>query len=426
MGHLEGRRVVVMGLGRFGGGTGAVRYLAGRGADVLVTDLADESALAGSLESIGDLVRSGQVSVRLGEHNVSDFTDADLVVANPAIPKPWENRFLRSAAAAGAEVTTELGLLVQQLPSRGRTIAVTGTAGKSTTASMITHLIDVAGERVHLGGNIGGSLLGARIEATDWVVLEMSSAQLHWIDGWSPHVAVVTNLSENHVDWHGTLMHYAASKRKILHAQEAGDGALLGAGTEGWALAEGVERIGAHEGEIEVPLPGTHNQTNARQAAGVCAWLGVGEADGLVSFRGLAHRLEFVGAAAGVRFFNDSKSTTPEATALAVDAFKENVRLIAGGYDKQIDLAALIEAGKRCASVHAIGATAGELAGAGAAANGTLEAAFADAATRAAPGDVVLLSPGCASWDQFANYEERGACFRRLVEQWASQQSARG
>ena len=430
MGYLEGQRVVVMGLGRFGGGAGAVRFLAGQGADVLVTDLADESALAGSLERIADLVRDGTVALRLGEHNVSDFTDADLIVANPAVPKPWENRFLRSAMAAGASVTTEIGLLVHRLPNRKRTIGVTGTAGKSTTASMVAHLLGEAGERVHLGGNIGGSLLEELddIEADDWVVLELSSAQLHWIEGWSPHVALVTNVHENHVDWHGSLMHYVASKRKILGAQHPGDAALLGTGAKGWATGEDVERIGAWEGEIPVPVPGAHNESNARQAMGVCDWLGVGDTASMSSFRGLAHRMELVGEAAGVRFFNDSKSTTPEATALAVAAFGGGVRLIAGGYDKQIDLTPMLEAGRACASVHAVGATAGELVAAGAADNGTLEAAFADAAGRAGEGDVVLLSPGCASWDQFSNYEERGNRFRKLVELWVQsrQQSALG
>lgn len=420
MGYLEGQQVVVMGLGRFGGGAGAVRFLTGQGADVLVTDLADEAALASSLDTIADLVRDGVVTLRLGEHNVSDFTDADLIVANPAVPKPWENRFLRSATAAGASVTTEIGLLVHRLPHRERTIGVTGTAGKSTTASMIAHLLSEAGERVHLGGNIGGSLLERleSIQADDWVVLELSSAQLHWIEGWSPHVAVVTNLLENHVDWHGTLMHYVASKRKILGAQHAKDAALLGAGAEGWAAGEGVKRIGPWAGDITVPIPGAHNECNARQAMGVCDWLGVGNASSMASFRGLAHRMELVGEAAGVRFFNDSKSTTPEATALAIGAFTGGVRLIAGGYDKQIDLTPMLEAGRRCASVHAVGATAGALVAAGAADNQTLEAAFADAVSRAAAGDVVLLSPGCASWDQFTNYEERGDRFRKLVDQW--------
>src|SRR5436190_4214762 len=155
---FTGRRVTVMGLGRFGGGSGVARWLASQGADVLVTDLQSAEKLAEPIAEIQDLVDQGSVTLRLGEHNVSDFTTPDLVIANPAVPKPWENRFIRSAIAAGVPVTTEIRLLTERI-NRLKTIGITGSAGKSTTSAMIHHILVKAGVRAHLGGNIGGSLL---------------------------------------------------------------------------------------------------------------------------------------------------------------------------------------------------------------------------------------------------------------------------
>ena len=434
MGELNGKRVVVMGLGRFGGGAGATRWLVEQGADVLVTDLAGEAALGGALEAIGDLVSSGAVRLRLGEHNVSDFTDADMIIANPAVPRPWENRFLRSAEAAKVRLSTEVELLVRRLPSRDRVIGVTGTSGKSTTSAMIAHVLREAGLGVRLGGNIGGSLLGelGSIGADEWVVLELSSAQLHWINGWSPRVAVVTNLSPNHLDWHGTMMHYAASKRRLVAWQREGDAALLGPGAEGWALRPGVRRLEAGDlGGAALRVPGAHNRANAGAALAVAEAMGVEHGVAVATlegFGGLAHRLELVGEHRGVRFYNDSKCTTPEACALAIGAFGGvRVHVIVGGYDKGVDLSGLAEAARSCASVHAIGATGAAIAGMLGDAGvdrGTLGAAFEAAAAGAREGDVVLLSPGCASWDQFENYEQRGAAFREMVERWAQGERA--
>ena len=239
---FEGQRVTVMGLGRFGGGVGVARFLAKRGADVLVTDLSPPDKLADSIAKLQPLIDAGQVTLRLGEHNVSDFTTCDCVVVNPAVPP--NNRFLRAAHAAGIPITTEIRLLVERLPNRLRTIGVTGSAGKSTVTAMIGHVLEkeFAGEgestpsrqdaktprkkrKVWVGGNIGGSLLEKidEIGEDDWVVLELSSFMLERLRdqpdapgvanekcrgrgrGWSPHIAVVTNISENHLDWHGSM-----------------------------------------------------------------------------------------------------------------------------------------------------------------------------------------------------------------------------
>src|SRR4051794_17789692 len=194
MAEFDSKTVTVMGLGRLGGGAGVTRWLVSQGAQVLLTDLEPADKLKTSLEGIQELVDSGSVTLRLGEHNVSDFTTCDLVIANPAVPKPWENRFLRAAKAAGIPVTTEIELSVRRL-DRSRVIGVTGSAGKSTTAALIAHMLTECGEAVVFGGNIGGSLLGTTasehgLSVPPWVVLELSSFMLHWLDGWSPRVAV--------------------------------------------------------------------------------------------------------------------------------------------------------------------------------------------------------------------------------------------
>ncbi len=461
----SGRRVTVMGLGRFGGGAGVTRWLAEQGADVVVTDLEPEQRLKDSVAAIRPLVDSGRVALRLGGHNVSDFTTCDLVVANPAVPKPWENRFLRAATAAGIPITTEIELVVQRLDRR-RVIGVTGSAGKSTTAALIAHVLSECGEPVRFGGNIGGSLLGVLEEtkrrrddekqSEPWLVLELSSAMLHWLGrssgeapGWSPRVAVVTNVSDNHKDWHGSFEHYVASKQVILDHQEAGDAAVLGRNVDQWRTRPGVRRaIVEPDTRFGVlAVHGQHNQANAAMASAAVTSLGIEGVDqsavrrAAATFPGLPHRLQFVGMAGGVAFYNDSKSTTPESTVLALQALAEGahgspcsyhgrtrVHLIAGGYDKGSDLTPLAAAAVTAQGLYAIGATGARLIDLTCSIDvlshvencGDLRAAVEAAASRAREGDIILLSPGCASWDQFENYEKRGEAFAELVSERAS------
>ncbi len=429
--RLEGLRVTVMGLGRFGGGVGVTRWLAGNGAKVLVTDHAAPGKLTASLKKLRGLLETGAVEVRLGGHVVDDFQGCDLVVANPAVPRPWVNPYLAAAVAAGVPITTEIALLVERL-DRGRVIGVTGTAGKSTTASMIHHILKRTGAPrlgAHLGGNIGGSLLEElpAIAPGDLVVLELSSAMLYWLGAhqagrgkpWSPHVAVLTNLTPNHLDWHGSLAHYRRCKQSIFAHQQPGDHAVSGAEAPTSAAP------------ITLAVPGAHNQENAQRAvAAVCAATGLGAAEAaaaLGDFPGLPHRLQLVAEHGGRRFFDDSKSTTPPSTCLAVAAFQDprRVHLIAGGYDKGVDLIEVANLADSLAGLYAIGATGEQLAGA-ASGRGyvqscrTLGRAARRAIGRMHPGDVCLLSPGCASWDQFDNYEERGKAFRRIVSEVVS------
>lgn len=400
-----GKKVLVMGLGRFGGGLGVTRWLLAQGADVVLTDLHTELELSTQLQQFDS--RQG-LRLVFGEHRTEDFENADVVIANPAVKMPWDNQYLQAAWNAGVEVTTEIQLVVEQL-NRNNVIGVTGSAGKSTTASMIYAALQNCDMPVVLGGNIGGSLLHIvdEIDKETTVVLELSSAMLWWLggtvgEGWSPHVGVLTNVSPNHLDWHGTLESYIACKENIFKFQDKCDFEIRS------------DRISTTFSDISVV--GEHNTWNATAALQAVLAIGADEQlsrEGIVHFRGLPHRLERVGEFT----YNDSKSTTPEATALAVDSFEDpsRIHLIVGGYDKQVDLSLLTQQANRVAGLYAIGETAFEIicsVNNGTAHNcGTLKTAVETAKKNMNAGDILLLSPGCASLDQFDNYEQRGIAF---------------
>jgi UDP-N-acetylmuramoylalanine--D-glutamate ligase len=451
---LNGSRVTVMGLGQFGGGLGVTRWLVERGARVLLTDRDPAEKLARPLAELAGAIANGSVTLRLGGHDEADFVNADLVIANPAVPTPWNNIYLNAARAAGTPVTTEIRLAVDTL-DRDRTVAVTGSAGKSSTASMLALILNDDGRAAQLAGNIGGSILSSPRLPGEWTVLELSSAMLWWLtDGaawaglepWAARVSVLTNLAPNHVDWHGSFEHYVASKSGIRRGQRAGDTFLSlfteeqpvaaadvahatgGAWWEGAAVPNAAE-CAALLTSINLPyVPGEHQRRNARLAvlAAEAAIRSAGQRPDraqlvvkLAEFRPLPHRLELVGTHGGMRCFNDSKSTTPDATLLAITSFPDprRIHLIAGGYDKKVDLSAIRDLAPKLAGLYAIGATAPQLAPAPPAVDcGTLEQAVRAAAARAQPGDVLLLSPACASWGQFTNYEHRGDSFAALVK----------
>lgn len=441
---LDGAKVTVMGLGRFGGGAGVTRWLCSQGARVLLTDLEQEEDLAGPVRSLQKDLDAGRVTLRLGGHDKEDFTSADLVVANPAVAKPWANTYLNAARTAGVAITSEISLLVERLPAGVRKVTITGSVGKSTTTAMI-HAGLRAGmgdARVFMGGNIGGSLLNglSAMPRDACVVLELSSAMLYWLHEtttFAPDVAVLTSFSANHVDWHGTLDHYRECKAHIFEHQHAGGTAVLGTGLGEWAshVREHVRVVHMQSDAFAhtTAAPGAHNRANAAVALAAC--VAVEPAVGtdtftraIAAFPGLPHRLEFVGEFAGVRYYNDSKSTTPESLRTALDAVatdasaRARVHLIAGGYDKKTDLSDVAGLSQSLAAVYTIGQTgegiaqASSRAGGCAKACGTLAQAMVEVKRNVRVGDVVLLSPACASWDQFDNFEERGELFKTLAK----------
>lgn len=450
-------RAVVMGLGQFGGGLGAALHLVDRGYEVLVTDKGDATKFDLALAALDPFIKSGQVRTRMGGHDIADFQTADLVVANPAISTPWKNELLLAANNRNARVVSEVNLLVEALPTQ-RCIGITGSAGKSTTSALTHALLCASGRQSHLGGNIGGSLLQSipSMSASDWVVLELSSFMLWWLGPgarlfggapWAPAVGALTNLAANHLDWHGSYAEYSLSKATIRGAQtkfvshfaEESPKLSRAAAAAATVSASGNDESGfmwwqcndaplvPPLNEIKMSVPGAHQRHNARLAWALAKT--AAQIDGrpfddscaapiIEAFAGLAHRLQFVGEFGGLRCFNDSKATTPEAALLAVECFdnRKSVHLIVGGADKGADLTPIRNLAPHIGGLYAIGITGKAIAGDSTAILcGTIEVAVATAASRAQRGDILLLSPACASWDQFVNFEQRGDRFVELV-----------
>jgi UDP-N-acetylmuramoylalanine--D-glutamate ligase len=432
---LAGRRVTVAGLGHFGGGIAVAKWLVQQGATVLVTDKAPPEKLADSVAQLEGL----PITYRLGGHDERDFTGADLVVTSPAVPPT--NPYLLAAAAANVPITTEIKLFVERCPTK-KVLAVTGTKGKSTTTALLHRMLQTVG-RAWLGGNIGVSLLEklAEIRDDDFVVLELSSFMLHWLgqDRWSPHVAVVTMVTADHLDWHGTVEAYVQAKRNIVRFQSEQDYAVLRHDdkvSRGFADDTPAQKLiygkRAHLPETLAPLlPGKHNRLNERGAWTAARIFGVYPdmaQEALQDFRGLPHRLELVHEQDGVKWVNDSIATIPAAAVVALEAFAaKKVIQIVGGVDKKLGFDAMASAlAERAKAVLTIGEAGPTIAAMCRDATvrgkraeivecGDLPAAIARARSLAADGDVVLLSTGCSSYDQFTNFEERGLRFAELA-----------
>jgi UDP-N-acetylmuramoylalanine--D-glutamate ligase len=361
----------------------------------------------------------------------------DLIVPSPGVPLDLPG--IVRAKERGVTVIGEVELAAPYL--LGPVIGITGTNGKTTTTSLVGHILQSAGTPVQVGGNIGTPVIAMTetSRADQWNVLELSSFQLETIRTFRAHVGVCLNVTQNHLDRHHTFENYAAAKGNLFRTQQPGDYAVLNAddavcrsfaGITPAALAPAtlVWFSGRDIGELmplaEVPIPGMHNAENVMAAAAAAEIAGVAKRDivaAVKTFKAVEHRLEFVAEIDGVRFYNDSKATSVDATMKAVDSFPGRLWVILGGKDKGSDYTVLRDRLRRKA--HAallIGAAADKIASQleGAvrlARSGTLERAVAEAWKNAHPGDTVLLAPACASFDQFESYEHRGRVFKDLV-----------
>ncbi len=443
-----------MGLGTFGGGSGAVRFLLKHGAKVTLTDLRDERVLKESLEQF-DI--SQLHALVLGEHREIDFSQADYLVVSPAVHRTG-NRFLEIAAQHGAVITSEMNLFWQLC--RAKKIVVTGTVGKSTTATLIHQGLLAASIPSRLGGNIGISLLPEVYEIAEheWVVLELSSFQLAHLNELEcqPDVSVITNFAPNHLDWHRTLEHYEWSKQSALRWQTTEQVSVLHAETPcltNWSTTSkqvwfGKELLPGQGvcidsnsitittkpeqklllSELAPCLQFSHQYQNVAAALGALFY-GVGldiqqVKPAFTGFQSLPHRFEVIVTNNARRVINDSKATTPEATIAALSSLTGNVILIAGGKDKQVDLSDLYEViANQVTAVALIGDTATQMEDRIGSLNPAIalkvcsvfEEAVDWALLQSTVNSTILLSPGCASHAEFSNYEDRGAQFRRLI-----------
>lgn len=429
------RKVLIVGLGLFGGNVAATRFLSERGARIGVTDLRDETALAPSLQQLAGISLE---RLTLGTHLEGDLAWADTLLVSPAV-KP-SDPFVTTARAQGKPIVTELELFLRACPARIG--AVTGSNGKSTTTTMLAHVLRASGQHVFLGGNIGHSLLSEVDQMTpeDWVALEVSSFQLAWLpDGLlRPEMAVLTNLTPNHLDWHPNFEDYVRCKARLFAWQSSSQAAILPALLPpGWPIIRARQFCYQDDHGFEaktssLTFPGRHNTLNALAALTSGLALGLDHEAmlrHLADMTPLAQRLETVAAYDGLTFINDSASTTPESTYEALHAMSGPLHLIVGGSDKGADFEVLANAiARRCASVALIGQLAPRLesligqqghnqpvlATCHADLQSAVQWSIRQAQSRPA---TILLSPAAASFGLYLNYEQRGEHFNQLVRQ---------
>ncbi|MBZ5511648.1 MAG: UDP-N-acetylmuramoyl-L-alanine--D-glutamate ligase [Acidobacteriia bacterium] len=452
---VKGKRVLVVGLGK--SGVASAQFLQQRGARVTASDAKAEDDLRADIRTLLDL----GVAVETGGHGERTFRQQDLIVVSPGVPTDVPQ--LAQARAMGIPVIGEIELASRFL--KGHIVAITGSNGKTTTTALAGDVIAWGGYESQVGGNIGTAAISLVADATDdtYNVLEVSSFQLETIQTFHPEIAVVLNVTPDHLDRHGSFDQYLAAKKRVFENQISSDYAILNADDKQAArMADGlkvqvrwfsrkkeVERgafvrdsrilhrddSGEHEimPAAEISLQGAHNLENV--LAAVCIGMIVPCEPHRIraavkDFKAVEHRLEFVTTINGVQFYNDSKATNVDATIKALESFPRNIHIILGGKDKGSPytvLNPLLQ--ERVKRVYTIGAAAAkiekEIAGAAEIVHAeTLDVAVRRAFEAATPGDIVLLAPACASFDQFQSYEHRGRAFKDLVHALAEKKQA--
>lgn len=445
--ELTGKIVLVIGLGKTG--LAVTRFLLNQGAKVMVTDLKPREEINRVLELLGDQA----AAVAVSEYHEKSLAHVDLIIPSPGVAPV--DRILLAAINAGVPIISEIELAAGYLLKP--MVAITGTNGKTTTASLLGQILRESGRSVFVGGNIGTPLIEfvAGGQQEDYVVAEVSSFQLQWIGSFRPRVAILLNVTDDHADYHGSFARYREIKERIFENQQANDLAIINAGEESAISLSGrlVSRqaffsagIARHPGMFlqgeriiyedaagtreEYPLdminiPGRHNIENVMSAVIAAREWGCRpeEIIGAVrSFRGIPHRIEYAGEKGEVTFYDDSKGTNVGAVQRAIETFTRPILLLMGGRDKDSDFRPLVpflpgrvkelvtfgEAGDKIAAT---------LAGVVKTKRGKgLEDAVREAYRDAAAGDVILLSPGCASFDEFSDYRERGRFFKDVVK----------
>jgi UDP-N-acetylmuramoylalanine--D-glutamate ligase len=436
--ELTGKKILVVGLGR--SGVAAAKFAVARGARVTVTDVLSENELQKSLKELSGI----DVEKRLGDHGEGLFASADMVVTSPGVPTDLPGFEL--ARNTGIPIVGEMELALREISSP--IAAVTGTNGKTTTTALIGHLMDACEISNCIGGNIGTPIsdLVDQANAADWVVLEVSSFQLEVSPSLRPEIAVWLNVTPDHLDRHHSFKEYVTAKSRLFsqltndswgiynvsdkavkEAVQSSNAKLIpfdstSADNDLWVdLGDGKRHCFSLN---KVGIGGVHNRENMTAAIATTLLAGGDEGaiqSGLESFRGLPHRLEFVAEIEGVLFYNDSKGTNVGATEKALDSFDRPIVLIAGGQAKGVEfgsLASKIE--NKVKRLILIGEAAGRIRDEVGNATSTLEVGSMDDAVKEAwrsaeSGDVVLLSPACASFDMFKDYTHRGVVFKNAV-----------
>ncbi len=452
---LHNKRVLVVGLGK--SGVASALFLKARGARVTVSDSKPQEQFGDEIPALLD----HGIAVETGAHGERTFQGQDLIVVSPGVPVDAPP--LVQARALGETVIGEIELAARFFP--GPIIAITGSNGKTTTTTLAGEIVAAGGHPTVVGGNIGTPAISLVENATPETiaVLEVSSFQLETIQTFRPKIAVVLNITPDHLDRHRTFVAYADAKARIFENQQAGDFAVLNADdptcesfasrtrANAFRFSRTIEvEQGAYtrDGRIlfrdangqreimlvsEIPLKGAHNVENV--LATVCVGSLMGCSPEIISqtirnFKAVEHRLEYVATIHGVEYYNDSKATNVDATIKAIESFPANIHLILGGKDKGSDYSVLNDLlRQRVKQVYTIGAAAAKIEFQVQEATKivhaeTLETAVKRAAIEAQPGEVVLLAPACASFDQFKNYEQRGRVFKEVVRELSTTAAA--
>lgn len=443
---LANKRVLVVGLGR--SGVASALFLKSHGAKVTVSDSKSEDQLR---QEIPVLLDHG-IAVETGRHGERTFQNQDLIVVSPGVPVDAQP--LVQARALGEPVIGEVELAAQFL--QGPIVAITGSNGKTTTTTLVGEILAKSGVQTLVGGNIGTPAISLVDQATPetTIVLEVSSFQLETIRTFRPKVAAVLNVTPDHLDRHRTFEAYAAAKARVFENQQQQDFAVLNADDptcvamaanikaqvfwfnrkrevdQGAFVRQGTVHLRRDRAEhevmpvAEIPLKGAHNVENVLAAICTAELMGClpdAIRTAVREFKAVEHRLQYVATIRGVEYYNDSKATNVDATIKALESFPGKIHLILGGKDKGSDytvLNGLLR--ERVKFVYTIGAAAEKIQKHIAGAikivpSGTMDKAVAQATANAQPGDIVLLAPACASFDQFQNYEHRGRVFKELV-----------